>query len=149
MGQRVSNWQIAFQRAIEEDRVFKRGVSDCGMFVLECISKYTNNKLYDKFKNSYSTLHQCIKLFKKNNIKGNNLNQYMINFFDSEFERIHVNLAQRGDIVGFNSDLIEEINDMQNSGFTVGIMCEGFGRFVMKNGYEDIPRTELQMAWRV
>ena len=149
MGQRINNWQIAFQKAIEKERVFKRGISDCGIYVLECLSEYTNNKLYFKYKNKYSSLHQCIKLFKDNNIEGNNLNEYIINFFDREFEKVHINLAQRGDIVGFNSEEISKINDMKNSGFTVGIMCEGFGRFVMKNGYQDILRENITMAWKV
>ena len=149
MGQRINNWQITFQKEIEKPRKFERGKTDCGMFVLECISKYTNNNLYNKFKNKYSSLHQCIKLFKKNNIKGSNLNEYIINFFDGEFKRIHINLAQRGDIVGFNSELVQEMNNMPCSGFTVGIMCDGFGRFVNDKGYEDIARENLQMAWRV
>tara|TARA_A100001201_G_scaffold92165_1_gene80313 strand:- start:654 stop:1103 length:450 start_codon:yes stop_codon:yes gene_type:complete len=149
MGKRINNWQIPYQNEIEKPRKFERGKTDCGMFVLECVSKYTNSNLHDKFKNKYSSLSQCIKLFKENNIKGNNLNEYIINFFDKEFERIHINLAQRGDIVGFNSDEISMVNKMINSGFTVGIMCEGFGRFVMSEGYEDIPRENLQMAWRV
>ena len=149
MGQRIDNWQIAFQKAISKERVFQRGISDCGMYVLECISQYTNNNLYNKYKDKYTSLHQCIKLFKDNNIKGNNLNEYIINFFNKEFKRLHINLAQRGDIVGFDSDEIAKINNKKNSGFTVGIMCEGFGRFVMRNGYQDIPRENLHMAWRV
>ena len=42
-----------------------------------------------------------------------------------------------------------QINNLENSGVTVGIMCTDYGRFVMKNGYEDIPRKYLTMAWKV
>ena len=81
--------------------------------------------------------------------EGKTLNEMIISNADNHFERIHINLAQRGDIVGLNSDICSKANKMKDSGFTLGIMCDGFGRFVVHNGYQDIPREQLEMAWRV
>tara|TARA_R100001510_G_C7656030_1_gene215619 strand:- start:3422 stop:3871 length:450 start_codon:yes stop_codon:yes gene_type:complete len=149
MGKRINNWQIAFQRAIEKERTFNRGTTDCVMFVLDVLSSYTDNKLADKYYGKYNNLSQGLKLLREWGTKGNTLNEHIINLFDKLYKRTHINLAQRGDVVGFNSEEISKINDLQDSGFTVGIMCEGFGRFVMRNGYQDIRRENLTMAWKV
>ena len=132
MGQRINNWQIAFQKAIEQERTFSWGTSDCVMFVLDVLSKYTDNKLADEYYGKYSNFLQGLKLARKWGTKGKTANEHIINLFDKLYDRIEVNFAQRGDVVGFDSKEASQNNNMQNSGFTVGIMCEGFGRFVMK-----------------
>jgi len=149
MGQRINNWQIVFQKEIEKPRNFNRGKTDCVMFVLDVIGKYTNNKLGQEYFGKYSNLSQGLKLLKNWGTKGKTLNEHIINLFDKQFDRVHINLAKRGDIVGLNSPMACSSNGMADSGFTVGIMCEGFGRFVNYKGYEDIPREQLQMAWSV
>jgi len=149
MGQRLNNWQLLYQQAIEKPRKFNRGKTDCVMFVLDCISDYTNIDFVKKYDVKYSNLSQGLKILKDLKGKGKNLNELIISVFDNHFERIHINLAQRGDIVGFNSDICSQINKMPNSGFTLGIMCQGYGRFVTSEGYQDIPREQLQLAWRV
>ena len=40
-------------------------------------------------------------------------------------------------------------NKIKESGFTVGLMFNGFGRFVVRHGYQDIPKEQLHLAWRV
>jgi len=149
MGQRINNWQIAFQKAIDKERTFNWGTSDCIMFSLDCIADYTDNTLAKKHKGTYTKLFGAIKTLKKLGAKGKTLNEIMLDFLDKRFERININFAQRGDIVGFNSEEISEYNDMKDSGFTVGIMCDGYGRFVMRNGYQDINREYLTTAWKV
>ena len=149
MGQRIDNWQIAYQKAIEKPRKFNRGTTDCVMFVLDCVCSYTDSNLIKKYYNKYSNLSQGLKILKELKAEGKTLNEMIISNTDNHFERIHINLAQRGDIVGLNSDMCSKANKMKDSGFTLGIMCEGFGRFVVNKGYEDIPRDKLEIAWRV
>ena len=62
MGKRINNWQIAFQKEIEKPRIFNRGRTDCVMFVLDTIGKYTDNTLGKEYFGKYSNLSQGLKL---------------------------------------------------------------------------------------
>ena len=148
MGQRINNWQIQYQKTIEKDRTFKFGVNDCCLFVLDCISNYTDNKLYKNYSGKYSNYRQALKILKSLGGKGKNFNECYISFLDSHFERINKNFAQRGDIVGFNVNCLGENNSIDRD-FSAGIMCDGFARFLTSKGYLDLSINKISLAWRV
>ena len=148
MGQRINNWQIAFQKSIEQDRVFKFGTLDCALFVLDCIKDYTNNKLFENYSGKYSDFRQALSLLKSLGGTGKTFNECYISFFDKQFKRINKNFAQRGDIVGIYSNSIGENNDLDRD-FSAGIMCDGFARFLTSRGYLDLSINKISLAWRV
>ena len=148
MGQRINNWQIAFQKAINKDRVFKFGTLDCALFVLDCIKDYTNNKLFENYSGKYSDFRQALSILKSLGGKGKNFNECYISFLDVQFKRINKNFAQRGDIVGISSNALGENNKIDRD-FSAGLMCDGFARFLTTKGYLDLPREKVSMAWKV
>ena len=149
MGTRLKNWHIPFAEEIQKPRAFEWGKADCVMFCLEMLSHYTSNPLGKQYYGTYSKLSQGVRFLKKWGTEGRTLNSNIISLFDKQYERIAVSFATQGDIVGFYSEEAEKANKQKESGFTVGLMCNGFGRFVVHNGYQDIPREQLDMAWRV
>jgi len=149
MGQRLKNWQSKFADEIQKPRTFEWGKADCVMFCLEMLSQYTSNPLGKEYYGKYSKLSQGVKFLKKWGTEGRTLNSNIISLFDKQYERISIDFAEEGDVVGFYSEEAERANKIKESGFTVGLMFNGFGRFVVRHGYQDIPKEQLHLAWRV
>lgn len=149
MGQRLKNWQSKFADEIQKPRTFEWGKTDCVMFCLEMFSHYTTTTGGMKYYGQYNTLLQGIRFLKKWGTQGKTLNANIISLFDTQCERISIDLAQEGDVVGLYSEEAERVNKLKESGFTVGLMFNGFGRFVVRHGYQDIPKEQLHLAWRV
>ena len=159
MGQRsthkLEDWQITLCEEIDKPRKFQWGVSDCVCYAVDVVSKYTNKdfgiKHIGMFNNPINAYKYGIKYFKEHNISykpKDTLNNYIINFWDYHFPRIHINFAQRGDIVGtlklnYLDATINETN------LTVGILIGNDARFVTNKGYLDLPRVDCQIAWKV
>ena len=159
MGQRsthkLEDWQITLFEELDKPRTFVWGVSDCVCYSADVVSKYTNKDFglqhLKKWKNALGGYKSILIYFKKYNIPykvKDTLNNYIINFWDYHFPRVHINFAQRGDVVATLK--INYLGNTSNeTNLTVGILTGDDARFVTNKGYLDLPRTDCQFAWKV
>ena len=152
---KLENWQITLFEELDKPRKFKWGVNDCICFGVDVVSKYTDKKFGNnhigKYKNATGGYKYGIKYFKEHNISyksKDTLNNYIMNFWNYHFPSIHINFAQRGDIVGTLSIEYEDVSS-QGQNLSIGILMGDDARFITNKGYLDIPREKCQMAWSV
>jgi len=145
---KLENWDIILYEEINKSRQFTWGVNDCVCFCVDILMKYTDkdfgSKHIGKFNNPKSAYKYGIKYFKEHNISyepKDTLNNYIIKFWDYHFERKHINLAQRGDVVGSLK--------LNSESMTCGILLDKVARFLTPNGYIDLLREDCQIAWSV
>tara|TARA_B110000211_G_scaffold92589_1_gene107938 strand:+ start:465 stop:947 length:483 start_codon:yes stop_codon:yes gene_type:complete len=152
---KLENWQITLFEELEKPRTFKWGVSDCVCYAVDVVSKYTSKdfgiKHIGMFSNPINGYKYGIKYFKEHNISykpKDTLNNYIMNFWDYHFERVHINFAQRGDIVATLK--VNYLNTISNeANLTVGILMGNDARFVTEKGYLDLSKNDCQLAWSV
>ena len=152
---KLENWQITLCEELDKPRIFEWGVSDCVCYGVDVVSKYTNKdfgiKHIGKWNNALGGYKYFIKYFKEHKIpykSKDTLNNYIMTFWDYHFPRVHINLAQRGDIVGtLKLDYLDTASNEAN--LTVGILTGDDAKFVTNKGYLDLPRLDCQIAWKV
>lgn len=153
---KLDNWQIILYEEINKPRDFKWGFTDCVCFCVDMLMTYTNKdfgtKHIGKFNTAKGGYKYGLKYFAEHNIpyeKKDSLNSYIIKFWDYHFPSVHINLAQRGDVVATLKFDNQEETAMENSNLTCGILLDKVARFLTPNGYIDLPKEDCQIAWRV
>lgn len=138
MGKRLDNWLIILANELNKPRKFAWGIEDCCLFSANIIKSITNIDIAKKYRGKYKTKIGAFRLIKR--FGYNNL----IECIDTEikkhgFERVNINMAQKGDVVTKKID-----NDE-----IVGIMLDDVGVFLQNDKYVYTKRIELNLAWGI
>tara|TARA_Y100000114_G_C11664168_1_gene280521 strand:+ start:93 stop:485 length:393 start_codon:yes stop_codon:yes gene_type:complete len=123
---------------LNKPRKFVWGIEDCCLFSANIIKSITNIDIAKKYRGKYKTKIGAFRLIKRFGYKN------LIECVDDEiqkhgFQRIHINMAQKGDVVTKKID-----NDE-----IVGIMLNDVGVFLQKDKYVFTKRSELNLAWEI
>ena len=138
MGQRIDNWLLILANELKKPRTFTWGKEDCCLFSANIIKSITNIDIAKEYRGKYKTKLGAFRLIKKCGYKN------LVECVDSEikkhgFKQIHINMAQKGDVVTKKID-----NDE-----IVGIMLDDVGVFLHKNIYSYTKRKDLNLAWAI
>lgn len=144
---RKDNWD-ALLHAFIDSRVeipFAWGSSDCATFVCDAIQTMTGTDVYDDFRGRYKTKVGAAKAIKS--VCGGLTYEDAIEHVTKKFEMVeipHVNFAQRGDVVLFDSE-------EGGLGTALGLVYFN-GQdaiFVSPAGLKRIPVSKCRRAWVV
>ena len=138
---RNDDWPQVFQAFVESKRntTFEWGTNDCCLFAADWVLALTGHDPADPWRGTYKDKEGGLKILNKHN--GARM------LASAAFPRVHLNMAQRGDLVAYKDPSLEGPPWATTA---LGVLDGTFAWFLSPEGLTTVPRQNLMLtAWAI